>query len=142
MFKNDIRQVTDDKKSGLIVLSIQWKDPALAAKWANDLVRITNNYLRSKAIEEAERNITYLQDQVLKANAVEVQKGIYSLMEQEINKVMLARGREEYALKVVDPAFAPEKPSSPGALMLGALGFAFGCLLSLLIVFGRRAIAA
>jgi hypothetical protein len=33
--------------------------------------------------------------------------------QNEINKVMLARGSREYALKVVDPAFTPELPSSP-----------------------------
>jgi uncharacterized protein involved in exopolysaccharide biosynthesis len=137
-----IRAIIDDKKSGMVVLTITWTDPKQAAKWANDLVSITNSYLRDKAIKEAQRNIAYLNEQAAKTNVIEAQKSIYSLLESEINKEMLARGREEYALKVVDPAFVPEKPSSPGPLLLGLLGFGLGCTAAVLWVFGRRALLA
>jgi uncharacterized protein involved in exopolysaccharide biosynthesis len=137
-----IRAIVDDKKTGMVIVTMTWTDPKLAAKWANDLVSITNSYLRDKAIREAERNISYLNEQASKTNVIEVQKSIYSLLESEINKEMLARGREEYALKVVDPAFVPEKPSSPGPLLLGLLGFGLGCTAAVLWVFGRRALLA
>lgn len=137
-----IRAIVDDKKSGMVILSITWTDPKLAAKWANDLVRITNSYLRDKAIKEAQRNIAYLNEQAAKTNVIEAQKSIYSLLESEINKEMLARGREEYALKVVDPAFVPEKPSSAGPLLLGLLGFGLGCTAAVLVVFGKRVFLA
>jgi len=135
-----IRGIVDDKKSGTVILTITWKDPKQAAKWANDLVRITNSYLREKAIQEAQRNIAYLNEQAAKTNVIEAQKSIYSLLETEINKEMLARGREEYALKVLDPAFVPEKPSSAGPVLLALLGFGLGCTVSVLLVFGKRAL--
>jgi uncharacterized protein involved in exopolysaccharide biosynthesis len=134
-----IRSVVDDKKANMVVLKITWKNPQQAAKWANDLVQMTNSYLRDKAIQEAERNIAYLNEQAAKANMVEARKSIYSLLETEINKEMLARGRDEYALKVVDPAFVPEKPSSAGPVVLGLLGFGLGCTAAVLMVFARRA---
>jgi uncharacterized protein involved in exopolysaccharide biosynthesis len=137
-----IRAIIDDKKSGMVVLTITWTDPKQAAKWANDLVSITNSYLRDKAIKEAQRNISYLNEQAAKTTVIEAQKSIYSLLESEINKEMLARGREEYALKVVDPAFVPEKPSSAGPMLLGMLGFGLGCTAAVLVVFGRRAFLA
>jgi uncharacterized protein involved in exopolysaccharide biosynthesis len=40
----------DQDKSGLIILSISWKDPAVAAEWANDLVKQLNEQLRKKAM--------------------------------------------------------------------------------------------
>jgi len=49
-----------DPKTGLVTLSITWNDPNIAAKWANGLVRMANDYLRDQAIEESERNIAYL----------------------------------------------------------------------------------
>jgi uncharacterized protein involved in exopolysaccharide biosynthesis len=133
-----VRSVVDDKKINMVILKITWTDPQQAAKWANDLVKITNGYLRDKAIQEAERNIAYLNAQAAKTTVVEAQKSIYSLLETEINKEMLARGREEYALKVVDPAFVPEKPSSAGPVLLALLGFGLGCVAAFLVVFGRR----
>jgi uncharacterized protein involved in exopolysaccharide biosynthesis len=132
-----IRSIVDDKKSSMVVMKITWKDPKQAAQWANDLVRITNSYLRDKAIQEAERNISYLNEQALKTTVVEAQKSIFSLLETEINKEMLARGREEYALKVVDPAFVPEKPSSAGPVLLALLGFGLGCTAAVLVAFAR-----
>jgi uncharacterized protein involved in exopolysaccharide biosynthesis len=137
-----IRGILDDKKANMVVLKITWKNPQQAAKWANDLVRITNSYLRDKAIQEAEQNIAYLNEQAAKTTVVEAQKSIFSLLETEINKEMLARGREEYALKVVDPAFVPEKPSSAGPVLLALLGFGLGCTAAVLVAFGRKVLRA
>jgi hypothetical protein len=137
-FRKRVRSVVDDKKTGMVIMSIRWNDPKLAAKWANDLVKLTNNYLRDKAIGESERNMAYLRDQAAQTNIVEARKAIYSLLEDEINKSMLARGREEYALKVIDPASAPERAASYGGLFLAAFGFAFGLFISVFWIFGRR----
>jgi uncharacterized protein involved in exopolysaccharide biosynthesis len=140
LFSKQVRTVMEDKK-GLVVLSIRWTDPKLAAQWANGLVTLTNKYLRDKAIQEAQRNIAYLNEQAAKTNVVEAQKAVYSLMESEINKEMVARGRDEFALKVIDPAFVPERPSSPGKTLLGLLGFGLGCTTVVLIAFGRKALS-
>ena len=37
----------DQDKSGLITLSISWKDPQVVAQWANDLVKQLNEQLRA-----------------------------------------------------------------------------------------------
>lgn len=137
-FKKKIRDVSEDRKSGLVELSIRWKNPVVAAKWANDLVRITNDYLRAKAIRESDRNIKYLNEQAAGTSVVEAQRVIYTLLENEINKEMIAKGRDEYALKVIDPAFVPEKPVTPGPATLGAAGAVFGILLSAFVVFARK----
>ena len=49
IFKS-ILSVDEDKKSGLISLSISWKDPEVAAEWANDLVKQLNEQLREKQL--------------------------------------------------------------------------------------------
>jgi len=137
-FLKKIRRVIDDKTSGLVTMKIKWKEPRLAAKWANDLVKTTNEYLRSKAIRESERNIAYLTEQGAKTTIVEARQAIYSLLQEEIDKEMIALGREEFALRVIDPAFPPEKPSSFGTVTLTILGFVFGATISIIVVFGRR----
>ena len=138
LFRTKIRDVNEDKRTGMVSLTIRWTDPKVAAKWANDLVTLTNNYLRAKAIDEAERNISYLNEQAAKTNVIEARRAIYSLLEQELNKEMLARGRAEYALSVVDPAFAPERPASPGMAVLGVVGLLIGVFVGVMAVFWRR----
>jgi len=134
-----VRNVTDERRTGLVYLKITWKDPNIAAAWANDLVQLTNSYLRDKAIQESERHIAYLTEQATKTEAVEAKRAIYALMQDEINKAMVARGREEYVLKIIDPAVPPERPSSSGPLGMATLGFSGGLVAFVLWIFARRA---
>lgn len=116
-FKRKVRTVATDPKTGIVTLTIEWNDPHLAAKWANGLVQAANDFLREKAIMQSERNISYLNSQAAKTDIVPIKQAIYVLLEAEINKEMLARGNDEYAFKILDPAIAPEKPSSPRPLL-------------------------
>lgn len=137
-FKNDIRTVSTDIRTGLISVSITWTDPAIAAKWTNDLVRLANDYLREVAIRESERHIAYLTEEATKTNVVEAKHAIFSVMETELNKSMLARGSEEYAFRVLDPAAVPEKQSSPKKLAWLLGGFFGGLFLSIASVLTHR----
>lgn len=138
MFKKQVRVVSSNTKTGMVQLAISWKDPYVAAKWANDLVGVTNDYLRNKAIVQSEKNIAYLNDQASKTDAVGVKQAIYAILQSEVNKVMLARGSDEYAFKVIDPASPPEKPSSPQKLLWILGGFFIGFGLSAFAAFVRN----
>ena len=137
-FFKSIRAVVTDPKTNLVTFSITWKDPVLAARWANDLVRQTNDYLRDQAIREAEKNISYLNEQAAKTDLLGARQAIYSILQSEINKAMLARGNADYALKILDPAFVPETHSSPKLSIWGPIGFIAGLILSLFVVFLRN----
>ena len=137
----DVRSIEDDTKTGLITLTIRWKDPYVAAQWANGLVKLTNDYLRQRAIDEAERNISYLTAEVSKTNIVEVKSAIYLLMETEIKNEMIARGRDEYALRVIDPAVPPERKSFPRPVLWTAGAFLGGIFLGLLVSIVRETMA-
>src|SRR3546814_17432411 len=54
---NGIRQIEIDQQIGLITLSVDWTDPALAAEWANKLVADINRESRERENEVAEKNI-------------------------------------------------------------------------------------
>lgn len=128
-----IRQVAEDQKTGLVKLTITWTDPKTAARWANDLVKMANDEARARAISEAQRNIAYLDQQAAKTTVSELRQAIYQLLEDEMKQEMLARGNDEYALRVVDPAVPPRKPSTPGLAVWGSAGVAGGLLLSVIL---------
>lgn len=138
-FAKKIRNVTTAEKTGIVTLEITWTDPVLAAKWANGLVQMTNDYLRGQAIDEANRDIAFLEGEAGKTNLVQEQQAIYTVMTMEINKAMLARGSEQYAFRVLDPAVPPELPSSPMKLLWTVAGFGGGLLLGVFIAFARAA---
>ncbi|MBW4053704.1 MAG: hypothetical protein HIU85_20035, partial [Proteobacteria bacterium] len=132
LFEKKIRSVDDDEKTGLVTLTIRWKNPQQAAQWANGLVEMTNDFLRQQAIEEAQRNIKYLDQQIAGTNIVEVKNAIYGLLESEIKKEMVARGRNEFALRVIDPAVPPENKSFPRPILWTVGAFLGGVFLGLL----------
>lgn len=139
LFKKGIRTVIVDNRTGLVTMTIKWTDPIAAATWANDLVRLTNDYLRKKAIAESETHIAYLGEQASKTDVVGVKQAIYSILQSEINKEMIARGREEYALRVIDPAFPPEMATSPIATLWAVIGMVVGSMICTVVVYVRLA---
>lgn len=138
-FDEEIRSVTETER-GLTALTVTWRDPMLAAKWANDLISETNEYLRAKALTESERNIAYLRDLVSNMDLVAVRDAISTVLENEINKEMLAKGTDEYALKVLDPAVPPDKQEVMPKVSLVLGGLLGGLFLSVLFVLLRASI--
>lgn len=132
-FAKKVRSIDIDPKTNLVTLTIRWTDPLQAAQWANGLVKMTNDYTRARAIAEARRNIAYLDQQAAKTDDVEMRQEIYSLLQTQISKMMLARGTEDYALKVLDPAQPPEVASSPLPKLWTAAGFLGGFLIALVV---------
>jgi len=139
-FDQSVRKIVPNAKTGIVSMTITWRDPQQAAAWANAMVQMTNEYLRDKAIHEADRNIAYLNEEAAKSNVVEVRQAIYSLMKTEINRAMIARGSKEYAFRVIDPATAPELASSPRKALWGLGGLVAGFMLALFYVLSRASL--
>ncbi len=135
IFNENVRTVSADKKSGLVTLAIEWKDPVLAATWANDLVKRVNRQRQQEAIQEAEGSIGYLYKQLAKTSSVEVEQAIYRLVEAQTKNIMVAHAREEYAFKVLDPAVPPEKKAKPKRALIAAAGLFGGLFLSVVAAF-------
>ena len=138
-FRKKVRKINTDSKTGIVTMGVTWTDPQLAADWANGLVKMANEYLRNKAITLSDRNIAYLNEQAAKTDLVGARQAISSLLQTEINKQMLARGNEEYAFKVLDPAMPPERPTTPPPLSLALGGLLGGLMLTTIVVFSRLA---
>ena len=138
-FKHHVRTITEDPKTGLVTLKITWTNPQVAADWANGLVRATNDYLRAQAISESDRSIAYLEQQSARIDVVGVKQAINTVLQNELDKETLAQGTEQYALKVLDPAAPPARPSSPKPVMWALLALFTGLLLSLFAAFVKVA---
>lgn len=107
LFDRRIRRVSQDRQSGIVSVAIDWYEPNEAAQWANGLVKLFNLQARNRARADAERNVGYLKRQLAGTSSVDVKDALYRLMEAELKSAMLAEVREEFALKVVDPAATP-----------------------------------
>lgn len=146
LFDKRVRQLEADRQTGLVTLSIEWRDPAAAAAWANELVARANIELRRQTLAEAQRNLAYLRGRLPGLEVAGVREAGVKLIEAEMKRAMLANAQSEFAFRVIDPAVVPEKPVRPRKLVLTAAGagagLIIGCLAVLLLDALRRRRAA
>jgi hypothetical protein len=139
MFMSKVRSVTQDRKTGLIKVTVEWYSPELAAAWANRMVEMVNDRLRGVAIRDADLSLEYLKKELAKSNVVEMQHSIYQVMEDQVERAMLANVQREYAFKVIDAAVPPVQKAGPLRGILTLVGAGVGLFLGIIIVFVRRA---
>lgn len=138
-FHENVLRVSEDRDTGHIALSVEWTDPAVAANWANSLVARLNEGMRQRALKEAEANVAYLQSALESNNLVPVQQSIGRLLESELQKLMLARGSEDFSFRIVDPATPPDRRARPKRTLIVASAVFLGGVFALLVVFVRNA---
>ena len=136
-FRETIVTIHDDPLKGLTTVTIDWFDPAVAAKWANGFVALANDLIRTQAFDDASRNVAYLNKQISQTSEVEVQRSLADLIETETKKLMLANGRRDFAFRSVDPAVPPEVRHSPRRTLLVISGTALGFFLGTLFALGH-----
>jgi uncharacterized protein involved in exopolysaccharide biosynthesis len=136
-FHKRVLEVSQEKGTGLVILAVEWKSPEEAADWANDLVDRLNSRLREEAVTVAEKNVAYLQLELGQTNIVALQQSIVQLLEQELQKLMLARGDAEFAFRVVDPARPPKHPVRPRRKLIIVIGAVVGIFVGIFVVLLR-----
>jgi uncharacterized protein involved in exopolysaccharide biosynthesis len=126
--------ITEDKTSGFIRLSIKHYSPVVAQQWVVWLIEDINNTLREQDVTEAESSIAYLKQQVEMTLLTDLQSMFFELIQSQTETIMLAKVRQEYAFKTIDPAVVPEKKSEPKRAIICVLGTLLGGVLAVLLV--------
>jgi len=130
--------IDEDKQTGLITLSVSWHDPEVAAIWANDLVKQLNERLRAQAIQDSQKRVGYLQEELAETSLKNRKDVLYNLLESEEQKAMLAKVNEYFALEVIDPAVVPEVRLKPKPRLMIAIGCICGFLVGVFLIFFRQ----
>jgi uncharacterized protein involved in exopolysaccharide biosynthesis len=139
---SQLRSVSQDTRTGLITVSIQWKDPQLAARWANLLVERANEQIRADAILESRQRQRYLEEQLAQVSIVGLREALFRISESEQRKAMLATVRKEFAFRVIDPAVVPGERVSPRRTLLVVSMFIVGAFVGIAILILREILSA
>lgn len=134
-FSSDIRSIGEDRRTGIVTVSIVWRDRNEAAVWANTLVAEADVALRERNLNELARSIDYLKGEAANTTVVEVRQTIYRVMETQLKNSMLARTRDSYAFRVIDPAVPPDAKDrvSPKRALSLAVGLALGLVVGIFV---------
>jgi uncharacterized protein involved in exopolysaccharide biosynthesis len=139
-FHDNVLRVSEDRQTAMVTLAVEWIDPEVAALWANELVVRVNSRLRERALREASANVAYLQGELAQTAVVTLQQSISRLLESELQKLMLARGNEEFAFRVIDSAEVPKRRVRPKRSVISIVGTLLGGMVGVLFVFLAHAV--
>ena len=132
-----VLSVSTDKESGMITLAIEYYSPEVATQWLVWLVDDINSTMREQDKLEAQNSIDYLSKKLQETQLADMQTVFYQLIEEQTKTIMLAEVSQEYVLKTIDPANAPEEKAKPKRALIVVLGTMLGGILSVLIVLIR-----
>jgi len=125
--------VTEDKKSGLVSVSIEYFSPYIAKQWVDNYVLAVNLYLQQRKLTRIDRNIRYLEEQIAMTSVAEMRQIFFTLIEEQIKNKMLVEASPDYAFTTVSEAMVPEERSTPKRKFMVILGALLGMLLSICI---------
>ena len=143
-FDKSIRVITQEKKTNLITLNIDWTDRVAAADWANDLLQRLNLEMRKREMARADSAVGYLEKEFETTTAVATREAIGHLIEIQVKQRMLAVVTQEFAFRVIDHATPPDKDDRyfPNRLLLVAAGPLIGLIVGILCILGYGALRA
>ncbi|KZZ57506.1 hypothetical protein A3762_09985 [Oleiphilus sp. HI0125] len=127
--------IGEDKVSGFISLDIEYYSPEVAKLWVDALVQKINTQLQARDAVAAEKNVSFLKQQIESTPLASMQSVFYDLIEEQTKTLMLAKGSTEYVFKTVSESRVAEQKSKPKRALIcifGAmLGGLIGCIIAL-----------
>jgi len=124
----------EDKSNSLYTVSVTLEDPNLASLICNKIVISLNSKFRERAIERALLKEEYLKEELSKTSLSDMKNVLYTMLQAEKQKAMLANITKNAAFEVIDPAVSGSM-IKPKRKLIVALGGVCGGFLGIFAVF-------
>ena len=140
LFSHSVREITLDRRTSIVTMSLTWKDREAAVKWARDLIALTNEQMRQRALAEAKENMNYLSATLAKSQGSGASNALSGALanayERALQSYMYANGQTDYAFRIIDPPTVPDARERvfPKRTLFLALGLILGLLLALPVI--------
>jgi len=131
--------VSKDKATGLISITISHYSPVVAENWVGTLVKEINSYFQHKDMMATKANIEFLKQRVEGTGVAEMKSVFYRMIEEQTKKLMLAEVSDEYLFEIVVPALVAEEKDSPNRSVIMVVGVVLGMGGGIVIAFVLRA---
>ncbi|GAB6888159.1 hypothetical protein JCM13304A_16570 [Desulfothermus okinawensis JCM 13304] len=154
---DDIYEVSQDKKTGLITISWESKDPKFAALMLQRVIDELTHYLNEEYETDAKRERLFVEKQLAKAKKeleywekqiptkkltlAEITRErlaaqtVYTELRKQYELAKIAEAKEVINFKVLDPPYIPEKKYKPKRTLICAVTIVTSLFLSIFLVF-------
>ena len=131
-------QISQDKKSGLVTMAVEYYSPEVAKQWVDWLVADLNMAMKERDQAEAKHNIAYLKEQLAKTSIADMQSVFYKLIEEQTKTLMLTEVSQEYVFKTIDPAVVAEEKAKPKRALIVLLAAIISTMFGMAFVLLRQ----
>lgn len=132
---SEIFEINQDQKTSFVNISIDHHSPIIAKKWLDIIIYQINESMREADKEKAKQSIAFLNEVQDSTNIQAIKDVSSSLLEKQMQTLMLASSNQDYVFEIIDRPIAPEKKSKPSRSLICITGTILGFILSLLAVF-------
>ena len=134
----NIINYSQEKISKIISISVEHQSPEIAHDLLKLMLQELNNVIKNQDIDEAEQSINYLNDQLKSISQADIRKSINTLIEAQLEKLMLANVKEYYLLQPIDLPYIPEEKSNPPRALICIIGTIFGFMITISFILIRH----
>ena len=138
VFITEHLSLSEDKKSGFIILSIKHQSPFIAKQWTELVINEVNAFYRQKDKSESEKAVSYLNQKISITGLSEIKQAIAQLLQEETKKLALIEANQYYVFDYIDPPAVMEEKSEPRRAFICILSALLGGMLSILLVLIRH----
>ena len=123
-----------EQDSSLLSISFEHVSPFFAKEAVEQIIGDINILERNRALENSEKTLFFLNQEMTKNQNLLVKKNISSLAEKELNKKMFAEVHtSEFLFRIVEPPFLPEEKIRPNRALYLIFGIIFGFLVGVFL---------
>ncbi len=121
-------------ESGLITIFVTSPSPEYSQNIANDIINYINQFTREKKIEESEKSIAFLKQELSKSSVSGIRDSIFNLIEKNLSDKTFANVNEDFSFQIIDKAEFPSSTSYPNRIQFQIIGFVLGAIISFFII--------
>ncbi len=134
----DYINISEDRATTFVELSITHKSPYISKEWLDTIISGINSSSRDIDIRIANDAINFLSEYSESTNVKSLQDVSSRLLENQMQKLMLASATDDYVFKVLEYPIVSEEPSGPDRIQTVLLGIILGLILSASIIIYRN----
>lgn len=139
VFSEEILKIYyDEDDSDYLTVGIEHLSPNFSSSFLKLIISELNLLTREKDLKDAQKSLSFLDEQLSNTKNIETRNSIRLLIEQQLKVKMLASVRQDYLVNIIDEPFIPEIKTSPSRLIITIVGTFIGFFISALYVFLRK----
>ena len=130
--------IEQDRISPFIRLSFTHVSPYVAQRWVRALITEVNATLQSKSLAQSQQSIAYLEAQLVATQVVSIKQSLFTLIQNQMEKQMLAQTSPEYVFQIIDPPYVADQKDSPRRALIVFLCMVLGGTLMTILTIIRH----